>query len=101
MGDSRDATPGVYLLDEDGSRHLVHEYRDDGYELHDVHDLLALGRVEHGGALLLTPHEMRLLEVTANAQSFDHAPEFISMCLDMCTVSAAPGVTTLRFVCVG
>ena len=101
MGASREPTPGVYLVGEDGCRDLVHRYLDDGYELHEVHDLLALGRVERGGALMLTPHELRLLEVTANAQSFDHAPEFISMCLDMVAAAPAPDVATLRFVSVG
>jgi hypothetical protein len=93
--------PGVYRLSSHDGLDLVHEYLDEAYELADINELLGIGSLnDDGGTLALDRREQRLLKVTADAQSFDHAPEFISMCLDIAALDPAPDDTTVRLVSV-
>lgn len=93
--------PGVYRRDAAGSLQRVHAYLDDGYALEDVLELLAIGTPCGAGCLELTRHELRTLAITAHAQSFDHAEEFISMCLDIAAVEPAPDERVLTLVSIG
>jgi len=98
-----DRAPGVYRLGADGRPGApVHAYRDDGYELAEVAELLGIGTPSHGGAALtLSGHELRLLRIAADAQSFDHAPEFIAMCLDIAALELGPGEEKVTLISVG
>lgn len=92
-------TPGVYRLGAEGNLMLVHEYLDDGYELAEISEALGIGSLgDNGSRLRLDDRERRLLEVTAHAQSFDHAPEFISMCLDIAALEVPPDSVTIELV---
>jgi hypothetical protein len=92
--------PGVYWRGADGSLHPVHGYLDDGYALEEVFELLAIGTPCGPGCLELTRHELRTLQITAHAQSFDHAEEFIRMCLDIAVQEPALDEQVLRLVSV-
>lgn len=93
--------PGVYRRETDGSLRPVHAYLDDGYALEEVFELLAIGTPCGPGCLELTRHELRTLQITAHAQSFDHAEEFIRMCLDIAALEPAPDERVLRLVSMG
>lgn len=93
--------PGVYRRAADGSLRPVHAYLDDGYALEEVFELLAIGTPCGPGCLELTRHELRTLQIAAHAQSFDHAEEFIRMCLDIAALEPAPDEPMLRLVSVG
>lgn len=93
--------PGVYRRDASGALHRVHAYLDDGYALEDVRELLAIGTACGPGCLQLSRHELRTLAITAHAQSFDHAEEFISMCVDIAAVEPAPDERVLTLVSIG
>ncbi len=97
-----DPAPGVYRRAADGTLSPVHRYLDDGYELADVNELLSIGTLRDGGtALELTRAELRLLKVTADAESFDHGEAFIGMCLDIARVDPGPDVARVLLVSVG
>ena len=77
----------------------MHEYLDEHYELADIAELLGIGTLDEGGSTLrLTTRERRLLKVTADAESFDHAPEFITMCLEIAALDVAPDEDILKLV---
>lgn len=94
-------TPGVYRRELEGSLHPVHAYLDDDYTLEDVLELLAIGSRCGAGCVEFTRHELRMLQITAHAQSFDHAEEFIRMCLDIAALEPAPHESAVRLVSIG
>lgn len=93
---------GVYRREDAGRLTAVHRYEDDDYELADVARLLDLGTVQDdGGELRLARRELRLLRVTADAQSFDHPEAFIRMCVAISELELAPEADGVMLVSVG
>lgn len=100
---SEDAEPGVYLDDGAGRWRCIHRYEDGDYGLEQVVELFGLGeRVpdpEAGDEVLveISGHEAAQLKAMADAQSFDHEPEFIEMCVAIAhNVPPRAGRTRLR-----
>jgi hypothetical protein len=75
-------------------------YTDEDYGLEDIHMLFGLGRLESTDevvALTLNGREIRALKAMADAQSFDHPEDFITMCLEMHRFAAPLGDGPFRF----
>ena len=92
---------GVYAVDQSGRTRLVHELTEEDYGLADIHDSFGLGRLEaldRGGVeIALDGGEIRWLKVMADAESFDHAEDFIQMCLDIHRFASPLGPGPHRF----
>ena len=99
MSDGR--TPGVYLSIAPGDLRLVHAYLDEHYELADIADSFKLGEMRGETRLAIDARTLRTLKVMADAESFDHAPEFISMCLDIAALEIDPDVPEIELVSIG
>lgn len=104
-GESREQTPGVYAIDDDGALTLVHEYQDDEYSLEDLLEEFGFGRIEDGEengrtVVVLGPEEVRALKVNADAYSFDYDEGFIEMCLDIDRFFAGTNENDARLVSV-
>jgi len=105
-GDAPDAgLAGVRFVDPSGGEQLVHEYTDEEYGLEDIHFLFGLGRLESEDgdevALTLGGGEIRSLKAMADAQSFDHPGDFVTMCLDIHGSVAGLGEGPFRFRATG
>lgn len=90
--------PGIYFAADDDNRELVHEYLDGDYRLTDIAELFFLGQDQGENALMLSQSDVVKLKVHADAESFDHEPGFIEMCLDIFRFASKRSEETLRFV---
>ena len=105
-GDSPDTgAAGIRFIDTSGQERLVHEYTEDDYALEDIHDLFGLGSLDSDNdgevVLVLSGTEIRSLKAMADAQSFDHPADFITMCLDIHGFAAGLGDGPFRFRAIG
>lgn len=100
---SSDCAQGVYSIGSDGRDQLVHEYTGDDYGLDDIHLFFGIGQPESPldgdgeFVLALNDREVRQLKVMADAHSFDHPEDFISMCLDIHRFASGRGTGRFRF----
>lgn len=94
---------GVYLMNPDGANQLVHEHTGEDYGLDDVYLFFGIGRPESpldgdgDFVLVLDDAEIRQLKVMADAHSFDHLEDFITMCLDIHRFASGRGAGPHRF----
>lgn len=89
-------TPGVYVLDADGSYGLVHAFEEgDEYGLLDIVEFLELGEIIEDGettGLELDGRELERVAGLAHAAAGEHPPGFLALCDALATVGAtAPG----------
>lgn len=92
---------GVRLVDDAGREQLVHEYSDEDYALEDIQSLFGLGDLAAGTdgrvELVMSGSELQTLKALADAQSFDHPEDFITMCRDLHEAAAGQGEGPFRF----
>lgn len=79
---------GVYLDRGGGQWQCIHRYEEGDYGLEDIVERFGLGErlpdAAAGDAVIrLSGHEATQLKAMADAQSFDHEPGFIAMCLEI------------------
>ena len=94
-------TPGVYLRSAPHELRLVHAYLDEHYELADIVEYFELGTRTDDATVILDERAIRSLKIMADAESFDHAPEFISMCLDIAALDVDESAQQLELVSIG
>lgn len=91
--------PGVYAATPQGAVEQVHLYQGGEYALTDIPMMFELGTQAAGEErLVLDRSELRQLKVMADAQSFDHPPEFIEMCLEVHRFALTVPGETVTFV---
>ena len=93
--------PGVYLRLAPGELQLVHHYLDDHYELLDIVENFSLGERSNDGAVVLERRMLGTLKMMADAESFDHPAEFISMCLDVAAIDVDPELECVELISIG
>ncbi len=98
---NEEAVPGVYLRLADGKLRLMHAYLDEYYELIDIVEFFDLGVQSDARTVVMDRRALRTLKTMADAESFDHAAGFISMCLELAAVDLDPQIESLEFVTVG
>jgi len=70
-------------------------------QLADIVENFELGTRTDDATVIFDARAMRTLKIMADAESFDHAPEFISMCLDIAALNADASAERFELVSIG